>query len=97
MRHSITAVVLCVALQLPGCITNLGSRAITRANFSYNESVSRSWNEQFGLNLVRLRYRDTPFFLEVGNSLAQYERRVSTDADGTITTKEAVANMSAAR
>ena len=84
MRHSITAIVLCVALLLPGCITNLGSRAITRTNFSYNEAVSRSWNEQFVLNLVRLRYRDTPFFLEVGNILAQYELRLSTDADGTI-------------
>ena len=84
MRRSITVVVLCVALQLPGCVTNLGPRAITQTNFSYNEAISRSWNEQFVLNLVRLRYRDTAFFLEVGNILAQYELRVNADATGTI-------------
>ncbi len=84
MARSITVVVLCVALLLLGCVTNLGPRAITRANFSYNEAVSRSWNEQFVLNLVRLRYRDTALFLEIGTILAQYELRGSTDADATI-------------
>ncbi len=66
------------------CVTNLGPRAITRADFSYNEAVTRSWNEQFVLNLVRLRYRDTALFLEVGNILAQYELRGSADVDATI-------------
>ncbi len=50
MVRSITVVVLCVALLLLGCVTNLGPRTIARANFSYNEAVARSWNEQFVLN-----------------------------------------------
>ena len=84
MARSITVVILCVALPLLGCVTNLGPRTITRANFSYNEAVSRSWNEQFVLNLVRLRYGDTALFLEVGSILAQYELQGSTNADATI-------------
>jgi hypothetical protein len=58
---------------LAGCVTNYGPGTIPPARFDYNERIAQSWNEQLLLNLVRLRYRDTPFFLEVGTVLAQYQ------------------------
>lgn len=61
-----------ILLVFAGCVSNVGPRAVTPARFDYNQALSTSWNEQILLNLVRLRYRDTPIFLEVGTVLAQY-------------------------
>jgi hypothetical protein len=58
---------------LAGCFTNYGPGTIPPARFNYNARIAQSWDEQLLLNLVRLRYRDTPFFLEVGTVLAQYQ------------------------
>ena len=49
-----------------GC-QSFGPGEVHRAHPLYNEVISRSLNEQFLLNLVRLRYRDNPYFLEVGS------------------------------
>jgi len=49
-----------LALGLGGC--NVGARAIEKGQVSYDEVINRADNEQL-LNLVRLKYRDTPFFL----------------------------------
>lgn len=57
-----------------GCVTSVGPAAVPQARFDYNRAVARSWDEQLLLNLVRLRYRDTPHFLELSSVVAQYER-----------------------
>jgi hypothetical protein len=62
-----------VVLALAACATNAGPRTIPAARFDYNERLSQSTNDQVLLNLVRLRYRDTPYFLEVGSVLVQYQ------------------------
>ena len=68
----ITALALCGTLALGACETRLGPRTIPAARFDYNERIARSQNDQLLLNLVRLRYRDTPVFLDVGTVIAQY-------------------------
>ena len=65
------SLVLLAALAAGGC-NIVGPRAIEKGQFSYNEVINRTDNEQLLLNLVRLKYRDTPFFLEVANVLTQY-------------------------
>ena len=55
-----------------GCAVRLGPRTVPGARFNYNEAIARSLNEQLLLNLVRLRYRDTPLFVDVGSVIAQY-------------------------
>lgn len=73
------------ALLLPllaACVPHAGPRTVPRARFDYNQAVVRSWNEQLLLNLVRLRYRDTPLFLEVDSILAQYH--VSGETSGSV-------------
>jgi len=57
---------------LPAACNTVGPAALAGARFDYNQEIAHSWNEQLLLNLVRLRYRDTPQFLEVGSVLAQY-------------------------
>ncbi|MEM8629293.1 MAG: hypothetical protein AAGF04_04415 [Chlamydiota bacterium] len=48
---------------------------------AYNESLQRTNNEQMLLNLVRLRYLDTPFFLNVSNITTQFTYRSSGNAE----------------
>ena len=63
---------LCGAILLSACAIRLGPRTIPAARFDYNERIARSQNDQLLLNLVRLRYRDTPMFLDIGTVIAQY-------------------------
>ena len=67
-----SAAALCGAILLSACVTRLGPRTIPAARFDYNERIAQSQNDQLLLNLVRLRYRDTPVFLDVGTVIAQY-------------------------
>ena len=66
------AAALCGCVALAACGSRLGPRTIPGARFDYNERIARSQNDQLLLNLVRLRYRDTPVFLDVGTVIAQY-------------------------
>jgi hypothetical protein len=55
---------------LAGC--TLGPRQIPKGRLEYNQAVQESFRQEMLLNLVRLRYRETPEFLTVGGIAAQY-------------------------
>lgn len=69
-----------ILLSLTGCST-LGPNAIRREQRPYNESIILSWKEQLLLNIVRLRYREEPYFLEVAsiNTTQTLEASMSLD------------------
>lgn len=73
---------LLVAVLSAGCIGHLGSRAVPVDHFRYNQAIARSWEEQLLLNLVRLRYRDTPLFLEIGAVVSTFEVSGTVGASG---------------
>ena len=60
------------ALFLASCSTIFGVQTVPEARMGYNESVTRSGNQQLLLNLVRLRYRDSATFLELSSVVTQY-------------------------
>ena len=60
---------LLMAWILPGC---LGPRALRHSRVKYNDAIQRSADEQLLLNLVRLRYRDTPSFIELSSLSTQF-------------------------
>jgi hypothetical protein len=62
----------------------LGPRTVPGARFDYNQAIARSLNEQLLLNLVRLRYRDTPLFIDVGTVIAQYSLSGNVGASPTV-------------
>jgi hypothetical protein len=73
------AVVLLIGLC--GC-HSVGPNTIGRDHFDYNEAISASWKEQMLLNMVRLRYGESPMFLDVVSVIAQYslEGQISANA-----------------
>lgn len=79
-----------VSLLIAGCVAGIGPRAIKKEQFNYNEQVVKSANQQMLLNLVRLRYNDTPLFLELGTVVAQYslEGRVGGGGNVQLTPKQ---------
>ena len=60
-----------IYLFLTAC-SSFGPERVTPDRFNYNQAIGQSANEQMLLNLVRLRYRDVPVFLEVSSVLSQY-------------------------
>ncbi|MFQ5963668.1 MAG: hypothetical protein ACE5KZ_05225 [Candidatus Scalinduaceae bacterium] len=50
-----------------GCQSTFGPRAIENTHPAYNQAIINTVDQQMLLNLVRLKYRDTPYFLEVAS------------------------------
>jgi len=73
---------LTVCLALTSCATRLGPASIKQAHRPYNDSVIETLNEQLLLNLVRLKYRDNPYFIEVSSITAQQGFEGSLGAGG---------------
>jgi hypothetical protein len=63
--------IMLVAFGSIGCF-HLGPASLKSERSKYNMSIQKTNDEQLLLNLVRLKYRDTPFFLEVGNVASQF-------------------------
>lgn len=67
----LAVMVLACSVPLPGC--TIGPRALQDARLKYNEVVKATTEQQLLLNIVRLRYADTPSSLSVENIAAQFE------------------------
>lgn len=88
-RHQLLRVpVMCVFLtSMIGC-GHFGAEAIKGSRTDYNQALLQTEDEQMLLNLVRLRYRDRPYFLEMSALNTQFlfspvaEANASVDFDG---------------
>ena len=69
------AALAALPLLVTGCATAYGSRTVRPTSTDYTSAIAQAWNEQMLGNLVRLRYRDTPQFLQVSSVLTQFEYR----------------------
>jgi len=72
-----------VAFLLNGC-SGLGPSTLKNNRYSYNTTLQRSNDQQLLLNLVRLKYRDTPYFLEVNSVASQFKFRADAGAAATL-------------
>jgi len=81
LRRALTTALFMLTL-LPGC-NAMGPTAVRGAPLPYNEAIAATRDEQQLLNLVRLRYRDVPLFLDVGSLTTQYTFDSSLSASST--------------
>ncbi len=65
-----------LALLISGC-TVVGPSALRQSRLRYNETIKTTSEEEMLLNIVRLRYSDTPSSLAVSNIAAQFELAAS--------------------
>lgn len=78
----IAALVCLAGATLVGC-AGMGPKTLEQDRSNYNIAIQSTNDEQLLLNLVRLKYRDTPFFLEVSNVATQFTFTSSADASAT--------------
>jgi hypothetical protein len=64
------AVILAACAGLSGC---LGPKAVRYTRLRYNEVVRDTNDEQLLINIVRLRYADSPVFIDLPNITSQFE------------------------
>jgi hypothetical protein len=62
--------IVLLIMGLSGC-ASIGPRTVTRDRFDYISAISESWKAQMLFNLVKLRYGDTPVFLDVASVITQ--------------------------
>ncbi len=77
---------VCLALLLlggAGC-TGIGPATMSRDRLDYTGAIAESWKTQMLLNLVKIRYSDTPVFLDVGQVVSGYTVQTTFTAAGTI-------------
>lgn len=63
---------------LCGC-GSIGSRSVAPDRFDYTEALSSSWKQQMLINMVKVRYGDTPVFLDVASVINQYSVETQVD------------------
>lgn len=68
MSKTLAFIFLCFVLT--GCQSSFGPMALKNTHPAYNQAIIQTLNEQMLLNLVRLKYRDQPYFLKVGSVTA---------------------------
>lgn len=75
---------ICILLStvlMTSCVGKLGPTSLRNDCLTYNRAVQSSNDMQLLLNLVRLRYRDTPTFLQIGVISSSYELKRSLAAE----------------
>jgi hypothetical protein len=60
-----------IGLVVASC-SSIGPGAVTRDRIDYAAAMADSWKQQTLLNVVRLRYADTPTFMDVSSVIASY-------------------------
>lgn len=80
MRYSALLLALCSA----GCMMRVGPKTIQADRFQYSTVITDSLKSQMLLNLVRMRYLDSPMFMDVAQVVTQY----SFEASGEVTTPD---------
>lgn len=79
MSSRLLLVLLTVIATVVAC-SSVGPRTVPQDQFNYNAAIAESSQQQLLVNLVRLRYNETPVFLKVSSVISQYSRVASASA-----------------
>jgi hypothetical protein len=78
-HHRSFYVGLALLFVLSGC-ANIGPSSVESDRFDYSNAIAGSWQKMMLLNIIKLRYGDTPIFLEVGSIVNQYSLETEVNA-----------------
>lgn len=67
------ALVIVIFILIAASCARISPKVIQAGANDYNVAMQNTRNEQMLLNLVRLKYRDTPFFMEVNSVSSQFK------------------------
>jgi hypothetical protein len=81
-----------IVLGLPGC-ASFGPPSVDRDRFDYINAIASSWKQQTLLNIVKMRYADTPVFLEVGQIISGYQLEGTVGVSGSLSSASAVGDI----
>ena len=81
MKHTIRLCLLAVLTAVSGCGMHTG--IIQSRHWDLNEAIRETTNEQLLLNLVRLRFDETPYFLQMSSITTNFSTSASLGASGT--------------
>lgn len=72
MKSDLRPVLVVIALLIGGC-HSIGPGSVQRDRIDYGGAIADSWKEQTLLNIVKIRYFDTPTFLDVSSVISSYQ------------------------
>lgn len=76
------ALILSFSALLSGCQSWFGPNALKKTHPAYNQAIVNSLDQEMLLNLVRLRYRDRPYFLSINSVTASMSLDASLGISG---------------
>jgi len=87
MKHHRTILIMVLGLSMTlfsGCAA-IGPPRVERDRIEYNLSITESWKRQILLNIVKIRYVEPLFFMDVGEIVSAYSLETGVSMGGTRT------------
>jgi len=78
----LTLITLSLGLFVLSSCSSIGPRTVVHDRFDYTGALADSWKQQMLINMVKVRYGDTPVFLDVASIISGYTLETAVNVSG---------------